>query len=161
MEYKICQVGEVELNDYFINSVSIKYNTENLNIEWNNIIKRAEIANYTLTIENDYFKFEILHLNNRDKKEILYLFDIFKQLTKYEIDFWHYRELQEVIEDGYCKYVYKYDEEWIDYNDKKWKIYEEIKDILRHLQDEFYVESDIEFTKKYSGKKNFTIGSQK
>ena len=107
MKYKIYQVGEVELNDYFINSVSIKYNTENLNVEWNNIIKRDEIANYTLTIENDYFKFEILHLKNRDKKEILYLFDTFKQLTKYEIDFRHYNELQEVIEDSYGKYMYK------------------------------------------------------
>lgn len=153
MKYKIYQVGEVELNDYFINSVSIKYNTENLNVEWNNIIKRDEIANYTLTIENDYFEFEILHLNNRDKKEILYLFDIFKQLTKYEIDFRHYNELQEVIEDSYGKYMYKYNEEWEEYDIKKREISEEIKNILKHLQNEFYIEIDIEFAKKYSNKK--------
>ena len=153
MKYKIYQVGEVELNDYFINSVSIKYNTENLNVEWNNIIKRDEIANYTLTIENDYFKFEILHLKNRDKKEILYLFDTFKQLTKYEIDFRHYNELQEVIEDSYGKYMYKYNEEWEEYDIKKREISEEIKNILKHLQNEFYIEIDIEFAKKYSNKK--------
>ena len=153
MKYKIYQVGEVELNDYFINSVSIKYNIENLNVEWNNIIKRDEIANYTLTIENDYFKFEILHLKNRDKKEILYLFDTFKQLTKYEIDFRHYNELQEVIEDSYGKYMYKYNEEWEEYDIKKREISEEIKNILKHLQNEFYIEIDIEFAKKYSNKK--------
>ena len=158
MKYKICQVGEVELNDYFINSVSIKYNTENPNIEWNNIIKRAEIANYTLTIENDYFKFEILHLKNRDKKEILYLFDIFKQLTKYEIDFRHYNELQEVIEDTYGKYMCKHNKKWEEYDIKKRKISEEIKNILKHLQNEFYIELEIEFAKKYSNKK-IIIGS--
>ena len=154
-------VGEICLNDYFISSISTKGDTERIYIGWGDTIGRDVITNHILTIKNDYFEFEILHLNNRDKKEILYLFDIFKQLTKYEIDFWHYRELQEVIEDIYCGCVYKYDEEWIDYNYKKWKIYEEIKDILRHLQDEFYVESDIEFTKEYSSKKKFTIGLQK
>lgn len=154
------KVGEVDLNDYFINSISIKNDVEKIYMGWNDNIGRDIITNYRLTIENDYFEFEILHLNNRDKKEILYLFDIFKQLTKYEIDFWHYRELQEVIEDRYCKYVYKYDEEWIDYNYKKWKIYEEIEDILRHLQDEFYIENNTEFNKEYSSMK-ITIGLQK
>ena len=153
-------IGEVDLNDYFINSISTKGDTERIYMGWDDNIGRDVITNYRLIIGNDYFEFEILHLNNRDKKEILYLFDIFKQLTKYEIDFWHYRELQKAIEDTYCKYVYKYDEEWIDYNYKKWKIYEEIEDILKHLQDEFYTESDIEFNKEYSSMK-FTIGLQK
>ena len=153
-------IGEVDLNDYFISSISMKGNTERIYIGWNDNIGRDVITNRRLTIENDYFEFEILYIENRSDKEILYLFDIFKQLTKYEIDFWHYRELQEVIEDRYCKYVYKYDEEWIDYNYKKWKIYEEIKDILRHLQDEFYIENNIEFNKEYSREK-ITIGLQK
>ena len=153
-------IGEVDLNDYFISSISTKGDTERIYIGWNDNIGRDVITNRRLTIENDYFEFEILYIENRSDKEILYLFDIFKQLTKYEIDFWHYRELQEVIEDRYCKYVYKYDEEWIDYNYKKWKIYEEIKDILRHLQDEFYIENNIEFNKEYSSMK-FTIGLQK
>ena len=109
-------VGEIDLNDYFIYSISTEHDTERIYMGWMDTIGRDIITNYRLIIGNDYFEFEILHFNNRDKKEILYLFDIFKQLTKYEIDFWHYRELQKVIEDTYCKYVYKYDEEWIDYN---------------------------------------------
>ena len=153
-------IGEVDLNDYFISSISTKGDTERIYIGWNDNIGRDVITNRRLTIENDYFEFEILYIENRSDKEILYLFDIFKQLTKYEIDFWHYRELQEVIEDRYCKYVYKYDEEWIDYNYKKWKIHEEIEDILRHLQDEFYIENNIEFNKEYSSMK-ITIGLQK
>ena len=151
---------EIDLNDYFISSISMEHDTERIYMGRDDSIGRDIIVNHRLTIKNDYFEFEILYLDNRDKKEILYLFDIFKQLTKYEIDFWHYRELQEVIEDRYCKYVYKYDEEWIDYNYKKWKIYEEIKNTLKYLQDEFYIESDIEFNKEYSSKK-FTIGLQK
>ena len=153
-------IGEVDLNDYFISSISTKGDTERIYIGWNDNIGRDVITNRRLTIENDYFEFEILYIENRSDKEILYLFDIFKQLTKYEIDFWHYRELKEVIEDRYCKYVYKYDEEWIDYNYKKWKIHEEIEDILRHLQDEFYIENNIEFNKEYSSMK-ITIGLQK
>ena len=149
-------VGEINLNDYFISSISM----ENNYIGCVDIIGRDIVVNHILTIKNDYFEFKILYIKNRTDKEILYLFDIFKQLTKYEIDFWHYRELQEVIEDRYCKYVYKYDEEWINYNYKKWKIYEEIENILKHLQDEFYIESDIEFNTEFSNKK-FTIGLQK
>ena len=153
-------IGEVDLNDYFINHISTKGDTERIYMGWDDNIGRDVIINHRLTIGNDYFEFEILYLNNRDKKEILYLFDIFKQLTKYEIDFWHYRELQKVIEDRYCKYVYKCNEKWKEYDIKKWKIYEEIEDMLRHLQDEFYVESDIEFNTENSSKK-FTIGIQK
>ena len=157
-------IGEVDLNGYFINSISMENNYIGCVdiIGCMDIIGRDIVVNHILTIKNDYFEFKILYIKNRIDKEILYLFDIFKQLTKYEIDFRHYDELQKVIEDRYCGgYVYKYDEEWIDYNYKKWKIYEEIKDILRHLQDEFYIESDIEFNKEYSSKKNFTIGLQK
>ena len=151
---------KIDLNDYFISSISMEHDTERIYMGWMDTIGRDIVVNHRLTIKNDYFEFEILYLDNRDKKEILYLFDIFKQLTKYEIDFRHYRELQKAIENRYCKYVYKYDEEWIDYDIKKWKICEEIESILRHLQDEFYIESDIEFNTEYSSKK-FTIGLQK
>ena len=43
---------------------------------------------------------------------------------------------------------------------RKWKICEEIENTLKHLQDEFYTENDIEFNTEYSSKK-FTIGLQK
>lgn len=153
-------IGEVDLNDYFINSISTKGDTERIYMGWEDNIGRDIITNYRLTIENDYFEFEILYFNNRDKKEILYLFDIFKQLTKYEIDFWHYRELQKAIEDRYYGYIYKCNEKWKEYDIKKQKVYEEIRNILKHLEDEFYVENDIEFNKEYSSMK-ITIGLQK
>ena len=153
-------VGEVDLNDYFISSISTKHDTERIYMGWMDTIGRDIIVNRRLTIENNYFEFEILYIENRSDKEILYLFDIFKQLSKYEIDFRHYDELQKVIEDRYCKYVYKYDEEWIDYNYKKWKIYEEIENTLKHLQDEFYTENNTELNTEYSSKK-VTIGLQK
>lgn len=151
---------EIDLNDYFISSISMEHDTERIYIGWMDTIGRDIVVNHRLTIKNDYFEFEILYLDNRDKKEILYLFDIFKQLTKYEIDFRHYDELQKVIEDKYYSDIYKCNEKWKEYDNKKWKICEEIESILRHLQDEFYIESDIEFNKEYSSKK-FTIGLQK
>ena len=153
-------IGEIDLNDYYINSISMGHDTERIYMGWMDTIGRDIVVNHRLTIKNDYFEFEILYLDNRDKKEILYLFDIFKQLTKYEIDFRHYDELQKVIEDKYYSDIYKCNEKWKEYDNKKWKIYEEIESILKHLQDEFYIESDIEFNKEYSSKK-FTIGLQK
>lgn len=153
-------IGEIDLNDYFISSISIEHDTERIYMGWEDNIGRDIITNYRLTIENDYFEFEILYFNNRDKKEILYLFDIFKQLTKYEIDFWHYRELQKAIEDRYYGYIYKCNEKWKEYDIKKQKVYEEIRNILKHLEDEFYIENDIEFNKEYSSMK-ITIGLQK
>lgn len=153
-------IGEIDLNDYYINSISMEHDTERIYMGWEDNIGRDIITNYRLTIENDYFEFEILYLDNRDKKEILYLFDIFKQLTKYEIDFRHYDELQKVIEDKYYSDIYKCNEKWKEYDNKKWKICEEIENTLKYLQDEFHIESDIEFNKEYSSKK-FTIGLQK
>ena len=154
------KVGEVDLNDYFINYISMEHDTEKIYMGRDDIIGRDIIVNRRLTIKNDYFEFEILYLDNRDKKEILYLFDIFKQLTKYEIDFRHYDELQKVIEDKYYSDIYKCNEKWKEYDNKKWKIYEEIKNTLKNLQNEFYTESDIEFNKEYSSMK-ITIGLQK
>lgn len=152
------KVGEIDLRDYHIKSIEVLSDADTYYFD--GLVGKTVSYNHRVIIKNDYFEFEILYYENRNDKEILYLFDIFKQLTKYEIDFWHYRELQEVIEDRYCKYVYKYDEEWIDYNYKKWKIYEEIENTLKHLGEEFDIESDIEFNKEYSSMK-ITIGLQK
>ena len=149
---------EICLKDYHIKSISVLSDTDTYYFD--GLVGRTVCYNHRVIIKNDYFEFEILYLDNRDKKEILYLFDIFKQLTKYEIDFWHYRELQKAIEDKYYSDIYKCNEKWKEYDIKKWKIYEEIEDMLRHLQDEFYVESNIEFTTEFSSKK-FTIGLQK
>lgn len=153
-------IGEIDLNDYFINSISMEHDTERIYMGWEDNIGRDIITNYRLTIENDYFEFEILYIENRSDKEILYLFDVFKQLTKYEIDFWHYRELQKAIEDRYYGYIYKCNEKWKEYDIKKQKVYEEIRNILKHLEDEFYIEKNIEFNKEYSSMK-ITIGLQK
>lgn len=151
-------IGEVDLNDYFIKCIEVLSDADTYYFD--GLVGKTVSYNHRVIIKNDYFEFEILYYENRNDKEILYLFDIFKQLTKYEIDFWHYRELQKAIEDRYYGYIYKCNEKWKEYDIKKQKIYEEIVDILRHLQDEFYIESDIEFNKEYSSKK-FTIGLQK
>ena len=71
---------EIDLNDYFISSISTKHDTERIYMGRDDSIGRDIIVNHRLTIKNDYFEFEILYLDNRDKKEILYSFDIFKQL---------------------------------------------------------------------------------
>ena len=149
---------EICLRDYRIKHISVLSDTDTYYI--NGLVGRTVCYNHRIVIRNDYFEFEILYYENRDDKEILDLFDIFKQLTKYEIDFRHYDELQKVIEDKYYSDIYKCNEKWKEYDNKKWKICEEIESILRHLQDDFYIESDIEFNKEYSSKK-FTIGLQK
>ena len=95
---------EIEIDSFHIKSISVLSDTDTYYFD--GFVGRTVSYNHRVIIKNDYFEFEILYLDNRDKKEILYLFDIFKQLTKYEIDFRHYRELQKVIEDRYCKYVY-------------------------------------------------------
>ena len=57
-------------------------------------------------------------------------------------------------------YIYKCNEKWKEYDIKKQKVYEEIRNILKHLGEEFDIESDIEFNKEYSSEK-ITIGLQK
>ena len=151
-------IGDIDLNDYYINYISMEHNTDTYYIH--NLVGKTVAYNHRVIIENDYFEFEILYIENRSDKEILYLFDIFKQLTKYEIDFRHYDELQKVIEDEYYSDIYKCNEKWKEYDNKKWKIYEEIKNTLKNLQNEFYTESDIEFNKEYSSMK-ITSGLQK
>ena len=153
-------VGEVDLNDYFISSISTKGDTERIYMEWNDTIGKDIIVNHRLTIKNDYFEFEILYLDNRDDKEILYLFDIFKQLSVLEEDYQNYEWQQNLIKKKYLGTLYTSDSEYIMLSNKKTKIYSDMSIILRHLQDEFYTENDIEFNTEYSSKK-FTIGLQK
>ena len=97
-------IGEVDLNDYFIKSIEVLSDADTYYFD--GFVGKTVSYNHTVIIKNDYFEFEILYYENRNDKEILYLFDIFKQLTKYEIDFWHYRELQKAIEDRYYGYIY-------------------------------------------------------
>lgn len=153
-------VGEVDLNDYFISSISTKHDTERIYMGWNDTIGKDIIVNHRLTIKNDYFEFEILYLDNRDDKEILYLFDIFKQLSDLEEDYQNYEWQQNLIKKKYLGTLYTSDSEYIMLSNKKTKIYSDMSIILKHLEDEFYTESDIEFNTEYSSKK-FTIGLQK
>lgn len=151
---------EVDLNDYFISSISTKHDTEKIYMGWMDTIGRDIIVNHRLTIKNDYFEFEILYLDNRDDKEVLYLFDIFKQLSDLEEDYQNYKRQQDLIKKKYLGTLYTSDSEYIMLNDKKTKVRSDIGIILKHLEDEFYTESDIEFSTEYSSKK-FTIGLQK
>ena len=151
---------EIDLNDYFISSISMEHDTERIYMGWMDTIGRDIVVNHRLTIKNDYFEFEILYLDNRDKKEILYLFDIFKQLSDLEENYQIYEWQQDLIKKKYLGTLYMSDSEYIMLSDKKAKIYSDMSIILKHLQDEFYTESDIEFSTEYSSKK-FTIGLQK
>ena len=153
-------VGEVDLNDYFISSISTKGDTERIYMRWNDTIGKDIIVNHRVIIRNDYFEFEILYLDNRDDKEILYLFDIFKQLSDLEEDYQNYKRQQDLIKKKYLGTLYTSDSEYIMLNDKKTKVRSDMGIILKHLEEEFNTESDIEFSTEYSSKK-FTIGLQK
>lgn len=153
-------VGEVDLNDYFISSISTKGDTERIYMGWNDTIGKDIIVNHRVIIRNDYFEFEILYLDNRDDKEILYLFDIFKQLSDLEEDYQNYKRQQDLIKKKYLGTLYTSDSEYIMLNDKKTKVRSDMGIILKHLEEEFNTESDIEFSTEYSSKK-FTIGLQK
>lgn len=151
---------EIDLNDYFISSILMEHDTERIYMGRDDSIGRDIIVNHRLTIENDYFEFEILYLDNRDKKEILYLFDIFKQLSDLEEDYQNYEWQQNLIKKKYLGTLYTSDSEYIMLSDKKVKVRSDMGIILKHLEDEFNTESDIEFSTEYSSKK-FTIGLQK
>ena len=151
---------EIDLNDYFISSISMEHDTERIYMGWDDSIGRDIIVNHRLTIKNDYFEFEILYCENRDDKEILYLFDIFKQLSDLEEDYRNYEWQQSLIKKKYLGTLYTSDSEYIMLGDKKVKVRSDMGIILKHLEDEFDTESDIEFSTEYSSKK-FTIGLQK
>ena len=136
---------EVDLNDYFISSISTKGDTERIYMGWMDTIGRDIVVNHRLTIKNDYFEFEILYLDNRDKKEILYLFDIFKQLSDLEKNYQNYKWQQDLIKKKYLGTLYTSDSEYIMLNDKKVKVRSDIGIILKHLEEEFDIDIDFEF----------------
>ena len=137
---------EIDLNDYFISSISMEHDTERIYMGWMDTIGRDIIVNHRLTIKNDYFEFEILYLDNRDKKEILYLFDIFKQLSDLEEDYRNYEWQQSLIKKKYLGTLYTHDSEYIMLSDKKVKVLSDIGIILKHLEDEFDTDIDFEFS---------------
>ena len=149
-------VGEIDL--YGIKSISVLSDTDTYYIH--NLVGRTVSYNHRVIIKNDYFEFEILYLDNRDKKEILYLFDIFKQLSDLEEDYQNYEWQQDLIKKKYLGTLYTSDSEYIMLSDKKVKVRSDMGIILKHLEDEFNTESDMEFSTEYSSKK-FTIGLQK
>lgn len=149
---------EIDLKDYHIKSISVLSDTDTYYIH--NLVGRTVSYNHRVIIKNDYFEFEILYYENRDDKEILYLFDIFKQLSDLEEEYQNYEWQQSLIKKKYLGTLYTSDSEYIMLSDKKVKVRSDMGIILKHLEDEFNTESDIEFSTEYSSKK-FTIGLQK
>ena len=137
-------IGDIDLNDYYINYISMEHNTDTYYIH--NLVGKTVAYNHRVIIENDYFEFEILYLDNRDKKEILYLFDIFKQLSDLEEDYRNYEWQQSLIKKKYLGTLYTSDSEYIMLSDKKVKVRSDIGIILKHLEEEFDIDIDFEFS---------------
>lgn len=149
---------EIDLRDYRIKSISVLSDSDTYYFD--GLIGKTVSYNHRVIIKNDYFEFEILYYENRDDKEVLYLFDIFKQLSDLEEDYQNYEWQQNLIKKKYLGTLYTSDSEYIMLSDKKVKVRSDIGIILKHLEEEFDIESDIEFSTEYSSKK-FTIGLQK
>ena len=137
---------EIDLNDYFISSISMEHDTERIYMGWDDSIGRDIIVNHRVIIKNDYFEFEILYYENRNDKEILYLFDIFKQLSDLEEDYRNYEWQQSLIKKKYLGTLYTHDSEYIMLSDKKVKVRSDIGIILKHLEEEFDIDIDFEFS---------------
>ena len=137
---------EIDLNDYFISSISMEHDTERIYMGWDDSIGRDIIVNHRVIIKNDYFEFEILYYENRNDKEILYLFDILKQLSDLEEDYRNYEWQQSLIKKKYLGTLYTSDSEYIMLSDKKVKIRSDIGIILKHLEEEFDIDIDFEFS---------------
>ena len=135
---------EIDLKDYHIKSISVLSDTDTYYIH--NLVGRTVSYNHRVIIKNDYFEFEILYLDNRDKKEILYLFDIFKQLSDLEEDYRNYEWQQSLIKKKYLGTLYTHDSEYIMLSDKKVKVRSDIGIILKHLEEEFDIDIDFEFS---------------
>ena len=149
-------VGEIDL--YNIKSISVLSDTDTYYIH--NLIGKTVSYNHRVIIKNDYFEFEILYYENRNDKEILYLFDIFKQLSNLEEDYRNYEWQQSLIKKKYLGTLYTSDSEYIMLSDKKVKVRSDMGIILKHLEEEFNTDMKFEFSTEYSSK-NFTIGLQK
>ena len=135
---------EIDLKDYHIKSISVLSDTDTYYIH--NLVGRTVSYNHRVIIKNDYFEFEILYLENRDDKEILYLFDIFKQLSDLEEDYRNYEWQQSLIKKKYLGTLYTSDSEYIMLSDKKVKVRSDIGIILKHLEEEFDIDIDFEFS---------------
>ena len=110
------------------------------------LVGRTVSYNHRVIIKNDYFEFEILYCENRDDKEILYLFDIFKQLSDLEEEYRNYEWQQSLIKKKYLGTLYTHDSEYIMLSDKKVKVRSDIGIILKHLEEEFDIDIDFEFS---------------
>ena len=135
-------VGEIDL--YRIESISVLSDTDTYYID--GLIGKTVSYNHRVIIKNDYFEFEILYYENRNDKEILYLFDIFKQLSDLEEDYRNYEWQQSLIKKKYLGTLYTHDSEYIMLSDKKVKVRSDIGIILKHLEEEFDIDIDFEFS---------------
>ena len=135
---------EIDLKDYHIKSISVLSDTDTYYIH--NLVGRTVSYNHRVIIKNDYFEFEILYYENRDDKEVLYLFDIFKQLSDLEEDYRNYEWQQSLIKKKYLGTLYTSDSEYIMLSDKKVKVRSDIGIILKHLEEEFDIDIDFEFS---------------
>ena len=135
-------VGEIDL--YRIESISVLSDTDTYYID--GLVGRTVSYNHRVIIKNDYFEFEILYYENRNDKEILYLFDIFKQLSDLEEDYRNYEWQQSLIKKKYLGTLYTSDSEYIMLSDKKVKVRSDIGIILKHLEEEFDIDIDFEFS---------------
>ena len=134
---------EICLRDYRIKHISVLSDTDTYYIH--NLVGRTVCYNHRVIIKNDYFEFEILYYENRNDKEILYLFDIFKQLSDLEEDYRNYEWQQSLIKKKYLGTLYTSDSEYIMLSDKKVKVRSDIGIILKHLEEEFDIDMDFEF----------------
>ena len=135
---------EIDLKDYHIKSISVLSDTDTYYIH--NLVGRTVSYNHRVIIQNDYFEFEILYYENRDDKEVLYLFDIFKQLSDLEEEYRNYEWQQSLIKKKYLGTLYTSDSEYIMLSDKKVKVRSDIGIILKHLEEEFDIDIDFEFS---------------
>lgn len=150
---------EIDLRDYRIKSISVLSDTDTYYIH--SLVGRTVVYNHRVIIKNDYFEFEILYYENRDDKEVLYLFDIFKQLSDLEEDYQNYKRQQDLIKKKYLGTLYTSDSEYIMLNDKKIKVRSDMEIILKHLEDEFDTDMRLEFNVIDCDFRKIKIGLQK
>ena len=150
---------EIDLNDYHIKSISVLSDTDTYYIH--SLVGRTVVYNHRVIIKNDYFEFEILYYDNRNDKEILYLFDIFKQLPDLEEDYQNYEWQQDLIKKKYLGTLYTSDSEYIMLSDKKAKVRSDMGIILKHLEDEFDTDMRLEFNAIDCTFRKIKIGLQK
>ena len=135
---------EICLRDYRIKHISVLSDTDTY--YFNGLVGKTVCYNHRVIIKNDYFEFEILYYENRNDKEILYLFDIFKQLSDLEEEYRNYEWQQSLIKKKYLGTLYTHDSEYIMLSDKKTKVRSDIGIILKHLEEEFDIDIDFEFS---------------